>query len=523
MGTYLNVDTSSFESLRNAEYVDKSMLISYFNSCLDTTNRLVCVSRPRRFGKTSSIKMLAAYYNKDIDSHILFDDLMIANDKGYEMFVNQYNTIFIDVSEFIVTADKNENVVDNIQKKICAELAANFPGVNNTQKLFDVLKEIRDITGNKFIVLIDEWDAIFRERSLDVELQNQYIAMLRGLFKSSITDRVIAGAYLTGILPIKKYGTQSALNNFNEFTMLNPEPLSEFIGFTEREVKDLCAKHDVSFNEMQRWYDGYVFGYTHIYNPKSVLSALQRKVFESYWTETETYLSLKKYIDMNFDGLKDSILIMLNGGRCEIKTRTFQNDMLNIKSKDDVLTLLVHLGYLAFDRLTKEVYIPNEEIFEEFKNALDTTSWIIVQKALEESELLLQATLSGDAVKVAKIISREHLRSASVIKYNDENALASVLSIAYYSAKKDYYIFRELPTGKGFADLVFLPRTDITLPALVVELKWDKSAQSAIKQIKEKQYTVALADYAGEILLVGINYDKKTKAHQCVIEKWKCR
>ena len=522
MGRYLNVDTSSFESLRNAEYVDKSMLISYFNSCLDTTNRLLCVSRPRRFGKTSTIKMLAAYYNKELDSRNLFNDLLIAQDAGYERYINKYNTIFIDISEFIVTAARDENVVDNIQQKVCAELCEKFSTVQNTGKLFDVLNDIRNITGDKFIVLIDEWDAIFRERSSDIDLQNQYLDMLRGLFKSSITDRVIAGAYLTGILPIKKYGTQSALNNFNEFTMLNPEPLSQYIGFTESEVKRLCVKHDVSFYEMQRWYDGYVFGNTHIYNPKSVLSALQRKVFESYWTETETYLSLKKYIDMNFDGLRDNILIMVSGGRCEIKTRTFQNDMLNITSKDDVLTLLVHLGYLAFDRKTKEVYIPNEEISEEFKNALDSRAWIIVQKALEESELLLQATLMKDADKVAAIIGREHMQSSSVIKYNDENALASVLAIAYYSAKKDYYIFRELPAGKGFADLVFLPRADITLPALVVELKWNKSAWTAINQIKDKEYVDALSGYAGDILLVGINYDKNTKEHQCVIEKWKC-
>lgn len=520
MGIYLNVDTSSFESLRNTEYIDKSMLISYFNSCLDTTNRLVCVSRPRRFGKTSTIKMLAAYYSKAIDSHALFDDLLIAQAEAYEKYINKYNTIFIDVSEFIVTADENKNIVEWMQQKVCEELAEYFPGIKNTSKLFDVLQEIRDITGTKFIVLIDEWDAIFRERSADIELQTQYINLLRALFKSSITDRVIAGAYLTGILPIKKYGTQSALNNFNEFTMLNPEPLSEFIGFTEQEVKKLCVKHKANFKEMQRWYDGYVFGKTHIYNPKSVLSALQRKLFESYWTETETYLSLKKYIDMNFDGLKDSILLMVSGGRCEIKTRTFQNDMLNIKSKDDVLTLLVHLGYLAFDRNNKEVYIPNEEISEEFKNALDSSSWLIVQKALEESEMLLQATLKGDAVKVAEIISREHMRSASVIKYNDENALASILSIAYYSARKNYFIFREFPTGKGFADLVFLPREDMALPALIVELKWDKSAKSAISQIKNKNYVEALADYAGKILLVGINYDKETKEHQCTIEKW---
>lgn len=520
MGIYLNVDTSSFESLRNTEYIDKSMLISYFNSCLDTTNRLVCVSRPRRFGKTSTIKMLAAYYNKAIDSHALFDDLLIAQAETYEKYINKYNTIFIDVSEFIVTADENKNIVDWMQQKVCEELAECFPAIKNTSKLFDVLQEIRDFTGTKFIVLIDEWDAIFRECSSDTDLQTQYINMLRGLFKSSITDRVIAGAYLTGILPIKKYGTQSALNNFNEFTMLNPEPLSEYIGFTEQEVKALCAKHEANFHEMQRWYDGYVFGKTHIYNPKSVLSALQRKVFESYWTETETYLSLKKYIDMNFDGLKDGILLMVNGGRCEIKTRTFQNDMLNIKSKDDVLTLLVHLGYLAFARDTKEVYIPNEEIAEEFKNALDNKAWLIVQKMLEESEVLLQATLRGEADKVAEIISREHMRSASVIRYNDKNALASILSIAYYSARKDYYIFREFPTGKGFADLVFLPREDMTLPALIVELKWDKSAKSAISQIKHKNYVEALTDYAGKILLVGINYDKETKEHQCIIEEW---
>ena len=249
-----------------------------------------------------------------------------------------------------------------------------------------MIADIAEQTGTKFIILIDEWDALFREAKNNIALQKSYIKMLRGLLKNTHTDKSIATAYMTGILPIKKYGTESALNNFDEFTMINPAPLSQYIGFTEEEVKILCEKHSMDFSSMKNWYDGYVFEDLHIYNPKSVLDAIKRQSFNSYWTQTESYESLKHYINMNFDGLKLAILFMLEGGRYNIITRKFQNDIININSKDDVLTLLVHLGYLAFDNNTNEVYIPNKEIEAEFRNVLEESDWHIIAEELEQSE-----------------------------------------------------------------------------------------------------------------------------------------
>lgn len=367
---YINISASSFATVKAADYVDKSMLINIFNSFLNTSKKLVCISRPRRFGKTSTIKMLAAYYNCELDSHYLFDNLQISQTAGYENYINKYNVLFIDVSEFIINAQDKNDIIKVIHRNICEELHKKFPETSRYSTLFDALSNITS-TDKKFIILIDEWDALFRECANNIKLQEEYIELLRSLFKTSRTDDFLAGAYITGILPIKKYGTHSALNNFKEFTMLSPEPFSQFIGFTEKEVQEICKKHDLDFSMMKKWYDGYIFNKLHIYNPESVQMVLLTKRFKSYWTETETYFSLKKYIKMNFAGLRDCVSLMINKGSCKINTRNFQNDMTNINSKDDVLTLLVHLGYLAFDEDTQEVYIPNEEILEEFRNILD--------------------------------------------------------------------------------------------------------------------------------------------------------
>ena len=378
MGKYLNIGLDGFASLRNGNYIDKSMLISYINDNLNTPDNLICVSRPRRFGKSSAIKMIAAYFDCTVNSHSLFDDLLISKTQSYSKFINSYNVICLDITWFITISNNINNVVDVLQKEVTDELAKAFPNVKRSFSLPEMIADIAEQTGTKFIILIDEWDALFREAKNNIELQKSYIKMLRGLFKNTHTDKSIAAAYMTGILPIKKYGTESALNNFDEFTMINPAPLSQYIGFTEEEVKSLCEKHSMDFSSMKNWYDGYVFGNLHIYNPKSVLDAIKRQSFSSYWTQTETYESLKHYINMNFDGLKLAVLFMLEGGRCNIITRKFQNDIININSKDDVLTLLVHLGYLAFDNNTDEVYIPNKEIEAEFRNVLEESDWHIV-------------------------------------------------------------------------------------------------------------------------------------------------
>lgn len=520
MGMYLNIGNAGFCSVRKGLYVDKSGLISFINSTLGTKDKLTCVSRPRRFGKSFATQMLCAYYDKSCDSRDLFCDLEIAGDPLFETFLNQYDVLFLDITWFISTAKNVRDTVSYLQEQVIDELYNNYASVEKECSLPLMLAKIAETTGRRFIVIIDEWDALFREVKEDTKLQQEYLQLLRGLFKSSLTDKMIEAAYMTGILPIKKYGTQSALTDFREYTMLQPKKLAEYVGFTEAEVRKLCQEYGMEFEDIKRWYDGYSFNRAKsVYSPNSVIQAISNEELGDYWTETETYESLKFYIGLNEDGLKDAIISMLGGEKCRINTRTFQNDMSNIKSKDDILTLLVHLGYLAYDSVEKEVYIPNQEVADEFKNAVEYSGWAGISKALQASEALLEATLRGDEHMVARGIDEIHQSNTSILSYNNENSLSCVITIAYYAAQKDYTLIREMPAGKGFADIVFLPGRHTDKPALVVELKWDKTVQGAIAQIEEKKYAGALEGYAGNLLIVGINYDKKTKKHECVIKK----
>ena len=361
---------------------------------------------------------------------------------------------------------------------------------------------------------------LHRELKDQSEIQEEYLWLLRGLFKSNQTDKMLNGAYLTGILPIKKYGTQSALTDVREYTMVQPRNLARFIGFTEGEVRTLCLQQSMDFEEIKLWYDGYSFlSERSVYSPNSVIEAISSHELGTYWTQTETYESLKNYINLNFDGLQDAVTAMLGGLHCKVATRKFQNDMTHISSKDDCLTLLVHLGYLAYDAAKSEVYIPNQEVAEEFLNAVDDSSWNIISDALLNSDQLLEDTLAGSEEKVAQALDRIHSDTTSLLSYNDENSLSCVLAIAYYTAHRHYIIERESPAGKGYADLVFRPRRYSSKPAMIIELKWNKNACGAIRQIKEKEYPRLLEGYSEQIMLVGINYDKKTKEHECRIER----
>jgi len=520
MGMYLDVGNAGFQSVRKGLYIDKTGLIAFINGTLGTKDKLTCVSRPRRFGKSFATQMLCAYYDKSCDSRELFSDLDIAKDASFETHLNKYNVIYLDITWFISTVSDVKNTVSYLQEQVVQELCSIYNVAEEERSLPMVLARIAEATGRKFIVIIDEWDALFREAKDNTLIQKEYIQLLRGMFKSSLTDKMIEAAYMTGILPIKKYGTQSALTDFREYTMVQPKKLAEYMGFTEKEVRDLCQKYGMDFTETKSWYDGYTLSRVDsVYSPNSVIQAIVNEEFGDYWTETETYESLKHYIGMNEEGLKDAIIFMLGGGRCKINTRTFQNDLSNINSRDDVLTLLVHLGYLAYDQETKEVYIPNQEVADEFKNAVENSGWEGISAALHASEKLLEDTIRGDAEAVAKGIDEVHAANTSVLAYNNEQALSCVITVAYYVARKDYTLVRELPAGKGYADIAFIPRKHTDKPAMIVELKWDKSATGAINQIKEKQYAGILDEYQGNLLLVGINYDKNSKKHECVIEK----
>lgn len=530
MGIYLNPGNEPFAVSVNSEfYVDKTELIKYTNSRIGKDRPLICSSRPRRFGKTMAVTMLAAYYSKGCHSERLFDELKIKKDESFEKHLNKYNVLLLDIQWIYGNAleemkrDSSIKIVSYIQEQVIAELKMAYSEcVQDTDiSLPSVLAKINVTTKEQFIIIIDEWDCLFREDKNNEKLQREYINLLRGLFKGTPSGSFLKLAYITGILPIKKYGTQSALNNFREHTMVSARQMAEYIGFTETEVKALCKEYDMPFQEMQKWYDGYYFNRIgHIYSPNSVVEALDSREFGNYWSGTETYESLLTYIAMDFKGLRQLIVDMLGGLRCPIDVESFQNDITSFHSADDVITLLIHMGYLAYDYKTKEVFIPNEEVRSVFLQAIKNDGWDDVIKAVNASETLLRATLDMDEKAVEEMIQEVHMQNTSSLVYNNEISLSSVIVLAYYSACKDYILIRELPTGHGFSDIVFLPKRTSLKPALILELKWDKTAEGAISQIKNKGYTAALKEYEGNVLLVGINYEKKSKKHQCRIEKF---
>ncbi len=524
MGIYVNRGNGSFARARKSQiYVDKTGLLAFTNEVLDTEQCYICNSRPRRFGKTMAAGMMAAYYGKGCDSRELFADLEIADSPSFEEHLNRYDVIHLDIAYLLVQKKDSARTVSFLQKCVIDELRTIYPGVveEEIRELPLALSAVQAATGAGFVIIIDEWDAIFREERFDEQGQQDYIRLLRGLFKGERSKDFIKLAYLTGILPIKRYKSESALNNFKEFTMLNPKRLAPYIGFTEKEVRALCETYHMDFEEAARWYDGYAFPQVeHVYNPNAVVNAMLDGEFDYYWTNTVSYESLRDYISMNFDGLRDCIVQMLAGGRCPVNVRTFQNDMTSFQSRDDALTVLIHLGYLAYDARSKEAYVPNEEVRSAFANAIEGTDWTPVIQAIRDSDQLLRATWNQDGDAVAKGVERVHQQNTSILQYNDENALSCVIALAYYNAVNEYTVIRELPSGKGYADLVFLPRRHSSKPAMVVELKYNGSVEGALAQIQNRQYPEALKEYQGSLLLAGINYNKEDKKHSCRIQAW---
>lgn len=521
MGTYINKGNEAFDDIRNDEYIDKSGMISVINSSLRTERRFSCVTRCRRFGKSMAAEMLCAYYDRSCDSRELFRGLEIENDPSFEKHLNKYSVIYIDITDFTTRYKNDCAIVRHIQDEVKADVkkVSGEESINESDDLMAALSKIYESTRQKFIIIIDEWDAILREFDRNPETTDDYVNLLRRLFKGSESKKVFAGAYITGILPIKKYNTQSALNNFEEYSVIAPGGLAGYFGFTKEEVKTVAEKFGADIEQLKNWYDGYKIGpIDSIYNPYSVMKAARRREYISYWTSTSAYDSISTYIQMNFDGLKDDIINMLAGGRCHVNTTGFTNDLKMIRSKDDVLTVLIHLGYLSYDLEEEDCHIPNKEVRLELEQAIKLSSWNGITKTIEQSRSLLEATLRGDADAVAKYIDYAHDENTSILSYNDENSLSCVISIAYIFARNNYVIHREYATGKGFADIVMIPHRNFNSPAIVVELKYDKTAGTAIDQIKQKKYPAKLAEYSGEIMLVGISYDREKKTHECVIE-----
>ena len=520
MGTYINIGNAGFQRARNSEYVDKSGLIRIINSTLFTERCFSCVTRCRRFGKSMAAKMLYAYYDHSCDSRALFADLEIAGDPSFEKHLNKYPAIYLDMTDF-VSQNKSDDIVERIDATLLADVSKAYPdvAVEENDGLMDYLLRVSIEKQEQFVFIIDEWDAICREFSPGTKAMDAYVSWLRRMFKSQQAMRVFAGAYMTGILPVKKYKTESALNNFIEYSMVDPGQLGKYFGFTKMEVLSLAEKHGIDFDELEKWYDGYEIGdELSMFNPNSVMQAVTRGRCRSFWAGTGAFDAVAHYIQMNFEGLKDDVIQMLAGGRCKVNPTKFQNDMSIIRSKDDVLTVLIHLGYLSYDWRRSECYIPNREVAGEMVNAVKASNWSRVVEAIDKSRQLLQATLDGNEEAVARGVDAAHDEHTSILSYNDENSLSCVLSIAYYYAVNDYVIHREYASGKGFADLVLIPRKHVDSPAIVIELKYNQDADTAISQIKRRIYPEKVAQYAENLLLVGINYDRETKQHECHIE-----
>ena len=520
MGIYLNPSNDKFSEARNSEiYVDKSELIKYTNKVLHTSQKCICVSRPRRFGKSMAANMLAAYYSRGCDSEALFDGLKIKNSPDFHDYLNRYDVIALNMQDFLSRTHHVLEMLKLLMQLVTRELKREYPDVDyfDLEDLIQTMQDIYAETGRSFIILIDEWDCVLRECKDDLAGQKQYLDFLRDFLKDKGYIHLV---YMTGILPIKKYGTHSALNMFREFSMTDAGELAEFVGFTEAEVQNLCETYHADFEEMKQWYNGYrLRNVGAVYNPQSVVFSILSGAFNNYWNQTETYEALKIYIDLNYDGLKNQIIRMMQGDSVSIDIGSFNNDMTSFASRDDVLTLLIHLGYLGYDSQYQEAFIPNNEILNEFANAVRNSDWGEVTKALELSRETLQAIWNQNEEYVAWAIEQSHLET-SYFQYNDENALSYTISLALYAAKNYYTVIRELPAGKGRADLVFIPRKQFPdKPALLVELKWNQVTESAIEQIKDKKYPKALEEYQGNLLLVGISYDKKTKEHKCKIEE----
>lgn len=522
MGIYLNPGNENFREIAGKTiYVDKTMMIHETNCYIDKGNKYICISRPRRFGKTITGNMLSAYYSKGCDSRDLFAPFMIASTPEYTVKLNQYNVIKIDMnSEYQNTMNKN-NLLSRMTAKIKREMASQFPSVyfDEEDSLAECILNVYARTRETFILIIDEYDVLVREQ-VDRRLFDEYLSFLNGLFKSDTLRPAISLAYLTGILPVVRDKIQSKLNNFREYTVINAGSLSEFTGFTAQEAEKLCKEFGLDFTECRQWYDGYHLNGLEVYNPESVVRSMEEKRFDSYWGQTSSYEAITDRIRQNFEGTKDAVIRMLSGENVEVNVTRYMNTMNSFRTRDDLFTYLIHLGYLAYSLEDGTCRIPNREVRQEWLNAIETEpEYLVTTKIIKESKELLMSTLNGDEEAVAKALDTSHIHVTSNRSYNNEDALQSAIYLAYLYALNSYTIIREMTAGKGFADVVFLP-VKRENPAMIIELKRDNCTESAISQIREKRYSDSLAHYQGNLLFVGINYNEKAKTHTCKIERF---
>ena len=518
MAVYLNTNKflEGYKTLYRSKYfVDKSLIIDKLNEYLGTTERYVCVTRPRRFGKTSVAEMLSAYYSKAQDSKEIFDNLKISKVDSYGEHLNKYNVITISFNKLPLNIKTYDDYIGAVEKTLIEDIKGNYPTLE--VKDYYNISDMLFATEEKFIFILDEWDYIFNNNLFE-EYQNDFLEFLRNLLKD---QPYVALAYMTGVLPIKRYSSGSALNMFDEFTFLRDRIFGEYFGFTEEEVLKLCDKStEISFDEISEWYNGYLTAKgIRIYNPRSVVKALQNNYCGSYWTNTGAMDEVIQYLKYNTLEIRDDVIAMVSGEEIDITIKEdFRAGQKAPKTKKEIYSAMIVLGFLSYyDGYLK---IPNKELLQEFEKALTDESFGYVSEIIKNSRKMLDATVNQNTKVIEEILHEIHNSEIPILKYSDENSLSCVLTLAYLSARDTYRVEREEKSGKGYSDFSFYPRRKNDTP-FIVELKKDDTPENAIKQIKEKEYVQKFIkeNYRKKVLAVAICYDSKTKEHSCMIKE----
>lgn len=514
---YLNTNAPYLlyqEAVQNDIFVDKSMLIDGVSKRIGTKNKYLCITRPRRFGKSINAQMLGAYYTRGVNSHSLFEHLKIASTAECQKHQNNHNVIFADMSRLPDFCSSYQEYISAVIEGLREDLLETYPALGRKQ--YSSVSRMFCDSGDSFVFIIDEWDSIFYKNFITDADKNAYLTFLKNLLKDQPYVKL---AYMTGVLPVAKYSSGSELNMLDEYNFMNDTVYDAYFGFSEKEVRVLCDNHAgaLSFDDLKKWYDGYYLSNgTSLFNPRSVVSALSRGVCLNYWTETGPMNEIANCIEQNTDAVREDIVKMVAGIPVEVKLEGYSASELQLNTRDEILSAMVVFGFLTY--YDGYLCIPNHELMEKYQKVLARDSMGEVKEIVDSSRQMLEATLAADSDKVAMMLERVHDREIPFLQYNDENALSCVITLCYLYAREDFIVAREAKSGKGYCDYLFLPKKS-GKPAIILELKVNDTCEHAIAQIRTKDYLEKAGQYAKEILLVGISYDKSTKKHQCKIEK----
>lgn len=535
MGIYLNSESAYtlYKSETQKPYfVDKSRMIEELFPLIEEGANHICITRPRRFGKTVTANMISAFFSKAREASDIFDRLKISTSQNYSKYRNQYNVIHISLNDISRQCTTYEEYITRIEQRLVRDLKRAYPQaeLDGEESAVDALMEIyTENSENRFIFVFDEWDFLFHQPFVTEKEKREYLSYLRSLLK----DRpYVILAYMTGILPIAKYSSGSELNMFTEYTMLSEEKFSEVFGFTDSEVDTLYQKYTdytehikVTREGLRYWYNGYhTFSGERVYNPRSVVCALRNNNLGNYWTSAGPYDEIYYYIENNVAAVRDDLALMVSGIPVPAKIREYAATSMNLNTKDEIFSSMVVYGFLSYEN--GKVSIPNKELMDRFDEMLQREPSLgYVYRLARASDRMLEATLSGDVDTMAEILELAHDTEVPFLRYNNETELSAVVNLVYLSARDRYRVEREDKAGTGYVDFIFYPETDKSLDSIILELKVDSSPEEAIRQIKTRKYDLRFRErigeeqkYTGRILAVGISYNKKTKKHICRVE-----